>query len=385
MRLFTGGFFGPRFEAIHNLNISAMLRATSRRCFLFFILVALAFYGKQSEAWDWEDFLGSNDNIAAFKTTTLGTSEIRQMRVRDIKRRLTRTHGYSADEVGRMLDKEELMQALAFEEHKEREKELVHVKRYVLVKAIILTLIAIVVVLFWPLWVQMYEVASVNIVVYTDKKAYEARRCWELRSWEAMVGVILMGLTDGLRVWLSVSVLLSWFFSSKFFFPTPNLSIRPAQFMGESVSRGPFAKYGLNVAPMIFTWGFGFVEGQLEKFTGRALARAHQKQAKAARESETPEERATRKAARKAAKKAEREEAERRNLEAELIEKQRRKEAAAAASQKLFSSELEDEQHRKQEKELHRSLFPHLKADDDGDGVEEESGLEGTHVMEEID
>ena len=357
-----------------------------RRYFWFFLLLGVvALYGQESAAWEWEDFLGSNDNIPAFQTHTLGTSDIRQMRVRDIKRRLTRTHGYSADEVGRMLDKEELIQTLAFEEHKEREKELVDVKRYVVVKALLLTLVAIVVVMFWPLWVQIYEVASVNLVVYTDKKTYEARRCWELQSWEGMVGVILMGLMDGLHVWLSVSVLLSWFFSSKYFFPTPNLSFRPAQFMGETVSRGPLAKYGLNVAPMVFTWTFRFVGGQLERFTGRALANAHQKQTKAARGGETPEERAVRKAARKAAKKADREEAERRRVEAERSEKQRRKEAAAAASQALFSLGSEEEELQKHERELHKSLFPHLNTDDDGDAVTEEHILEHDNVMAEID
>lgn len=342
------------------------------------ILAVFAFSLEPSNAWDWEDYLGSNDDIAAFQTHTLGMTEIRDMRVRDIKRRLTRTHGYSANELGRMLDKEELIQTLSFEEHKEREKELERVKRYVVIKGIILTLIAIVLVLFWPLWVQIYEVASVNFVVYVDKKEYEAKRCLELRSWEGILGVLLMGLLDGLQVWLSVSVILSWFMSSAYFFPTPNLSIRPSHFMGESASRGALAKYGLNISPMVFTWSFRFLQGQLEKFTGRALSRAHQKQKKEARDWESPEERATRKAARKAAKEAVREEAERRNLEAEMEEKKRRKEAAAKASLALFSPMAEEEyQRRRQENELHRSLFPHLATGNDMSDVQAQQEDDG--------
>lgn len=70
-------------------------------------------------------------------------------------------------------------------------------------------------------------------------------------------------------------------------------------------------------------------------------------------------------------------------MEAERSEKQRRKEAAAAASQALFS--LGSEELQKHERELHKSLFPHLNTDDDGDAVTEEHIPEDVNVMEEID
>jgi hypothetical protein len=354
---------------------------------VFFVIQALfAILVEPAAAWDWEEYLGSNDNIVAFQTHTLGMAEIRDMRVRDIKRRLTRIHGYSADEVGRMLDKEELIQALSFEEHKEREKELQRVKRYVIVKGLMVTLIAIVAVMFWPLWVQMYEVASVNLVVYTDKKKYEATRCLELQSWEGMIGVVLMGIVDGLQVWLSMSILLSWFISSAYFFPTPNLSFRPATFMGENVSQGPLAKYGLNLGPMVLTAAFRFLQGQLETFTGRALSRALQKQKKAARDRESPQEMADRKAARKAARKAVREDAERRNLEAEMDEKRRRKEAAAKATLALFSpTSLEEQTQRKQEDELHKVFVPILTLNSDVSEEQAEQQAESTHTTENVE
>lgn len=354
-----------------------------RRFCLYYAVILTLLSARPTNAWDWEGYLGSNDDIEAFQTQTLGLTEIREMRVRDIKRRLTRTHGYSADEVGRMIDKEELIRALSFEEHKEREKELERVKRYVIVKGILVTLIAIAVVLFWPLWVQMYEVASVNLAVYKDKKSYEAKRCFELGSFEGMVGVLSMFLVDMLRIWLSVSILLSWVMSSKYFFPTPNLSVRPAQFMGEKVASGPLSKYGLNVGPMVLSYGFQFLQNQLEKFTGRALSRAYQKQKKASRDWESPEERAVRKAARKAAKKAAREEAEKQRSEAEQLERNRRKEVAAKASAALFSPTSEEEQkRRREEKELHEALFPHLK-DEVGDA--QDKGEAPEIQMQELD
>lgn len=337
-------------------------------------------------AWEWEDYLGSNNDIAAFQTQTLSMDEIREMRVRDIKRRLARTHGYSADELGRMIDKKDLIQALSFEEHKEREKELEKVKRYVIVRGIILALVAVVVMLGWPLWVQLYEVASVNLVVYVDKKKYEASRCIELGSMQGMLGVLLMGVVDTLQIWLSLSVLLSWFMSSQYFFPTPNLSVRPAQFMGEKVAKGPLSKYGLNVGPMALTWGFRFLQGRLEAYTGRALSRAYQSKKKEAREWESPEERAARKAARKAAKQAAREEAERQRIDAEAAEAKRRKEAAEKATAALFSPMSDEARRQQQEHEkVTAALFPHMQPVEDTNEPNDPSQRDFEEEMEIID
>lgn len=300
------------------------------------IVLATSVFVQPCQAWEWTDYLGGNEDLAAFQTQTLSMDEIREMRVRDIKRRLARTHGFSADELGRMLDKKELIAALSFEEHKDREKELEKVKRYVVVRGIIIALLAVVVVLGWPIWVHVYETASVNFVVYTDRKRHEASRCIELGSFQGMVGVFFMAVVDTLQLWLSLSVMLSWFTSSKYFFPTPNLPFRPAQFMGEKVAKGPMAKYGMNVGPMALTWAFRFAQGQLEVFTGRALSRAYSKQKKEAREWESPEDRAARKAARKAAKRAAKEEMAEKKREAEAEEAKRRKEAADKATEALF-------------------------------------------------
>ena len=128
------------------------------------------------------------------------------MRVRDIKWRLARSHGYSAEELGRILDKNELIEALSFEEHKEREKERAEVKRALVFRGIVVAIAAVVIVVGWPLWQQLFDVASVNLVVYTDRKKYEASRCLELRSGEAMIGVILMAILDIIQLWLRVSV-----------------------------------------------------------------------------------------------------------------------------------------------------------------------------------
>ena len=362
-------------------------RTTGRLFKKFLFLLVLALSVQCCIGWEWEDYLGSSNDISAFQTQTLSMDEIREMRVRDIKRRLARTHGYSADELGRMLDKKELIQALDFEEHKDREKELEKVKRYVIVRGIIMALVAVVVVLGWPLWVQIYEVASVNLVVYSDKKMYEARRCMELGSLQGMVGVLLMGIVDTLQIWLSVSVLLSWFMSSEYFFPTPNLSVRPAEFMGEKVAKGPLSKYGINVGPMALTWGFRFLQGRLEAYTGRALSRAYQNKKKEAREWESPEDRAARKAARKAAKQAARDEAAKQKVEADLAEAQRRKEMAEKATAALFAPISEEARRQAEEhKRVAEAVFPHLRqptTDDAASNDENEIAFE--QEMETID
>ena len=59
--------------------------------------------------------------------------------------------------------------------------------------------------------------------------------------------MLLLFVIDALSLWLSVSVLLSWVTTSKYFFPVPSVPIRPAQLLtpkggdagalGESKSR----------------------------------------------------------------------------------------------------------------------------------------------------
>ena len=304
------------------------MRFSLRRLCLLLLLVFVS----SASAWEWTDFLG-NGNEISFATKTLSMQEVRGMRVRDIKRRLTREHGYSADELGRILDKKELIQALSFEEHKEKQKEQEKLKRFLVIRGILTAAIAVVIVGGWPLWSHLYEVVCVNLVVYTDRKRHEAGRCLELRSKMGFIGILLMAIMDVLQLWLSASVLLSWVTTSKYFFPMPNLSVRPAQFMGGQVASGPMAKYGFNVGPMVITWVFRFVASRIEAWTGRQLANAHRAQRKDAKQWESSEERAARKAARRAAKKEARVEAEKQVAAEEAA---RRRKASADATETLF-------------------------------------------------
>lgn len=253
-------------------------------------------------------------------------SQVSEMRVRDIKRRLARTHGYGADELGRMLDKKELIHALAFEEHKIRQVETAEFQRQVIIQAIVVTVAAGALVVFWPLIKHVWEVAHVNFVVYTDRKKLEARRCWELQSFYGCLGVCCMFVVDFLQIWLTGSVILSWIMTSKWFFPVPSLPIRPAAMMGGQVSTGPLARYGINVGPMLITWVLRFLQGRLEIWTGRALSNSRKAQTKQTkkqrREHETPEEREARRAARRARRAAREEEQQRRKEQEESMQRQ---------------------------------------------------------------
>jgi hypothetical protein len=237
--------------------------------------------------------------------TTFTMSEISLMRVRDIKWYLARRHGYGADEISRMLDKKELIESLAFEEEKIRLTQEAKWKRQVLMKGLLWSLVAVTVVIFWPLLCHGYDVVSVNILVYTDRKRYEAQVCRELQSISGVIGFTLMFVLDLLQLWLTVSVTLSWFVRrSKYFFPTPSLSVRPGQFMGEGVARSQLGSYGVNIGPMVITWAMRFVHGKLEAWTGRALVSAQREQRRRARQAakaQTPEERAARKEAKRRA------------------------------------------------------------------------------------
>eukprot|EP00339_Tiarina_fusa_P010627 CAMPEP_0117079372 /NCGR_PEP_ID=MMETSP0472-20121206/56003_1 /TAXON_ID=693140 ORGANISM="Tiarina fusus, Strain LIS" /NCGR_SAMPLE_ID=MMETSP0472 /ASSEMBLY_ACC=CAM_ASM_000603 /LENGTH=253 /DNA_ID=CAMNT_0004806577 /DNA_START=35 /DNA_END=792 /DNA_ORIENTATION=- len=224
-----------------------------RRFTTTLLIILLSYFVATTSAWEWTDILvggGGGGGGGSFQSsTTLSMDQVRDMRVRDIKRRLSRSHGYSADELGRILDKAELIQALSFEEHKERQKQKEQFQRALIIRGIVGTIVAVVVVVGWPVWTHLYEVASVNLVVYIDKRKYEASRCVELKSMQGMLGVLLMAILDAMSLWLTVSVMMSWFTTSKYFFPMPNLPIRPAAMMGGEVAKGPLAGYGLNVGP----------------------------------------------------------------------------------------------------------------------------------------
>ena len=174
------------------------------------LLIALLFLSS-GHAWEWSDFVsgGAIEMEAAAKdvTNTLTFDEVSAMKVRDIKWRLARTHGFSADEIGRMIDKKDLIEALAFEEEKIRIKNVEKLQRTLLQRGVMWGIGAIAIIIFWPLIQQGKEVAQVNIEVYYDRKTHEARRCWELKSTAAMIGVAIMFALDLLQLWLSASVL----------------------------------------------------------------------------------------------------------------------------------------------------------------------------------
>lgn len=290
------------YYSYYIVTMKAVKLSTITRLILGILLV---FAVSNAKAWDWTDYLSEPTNFA---TKTLTMDEVADLRVRDIKRRLTRRHGYGADEVAKILDKKELIQILSFEEHKLRQKELEGVKRNLFWKGIFTAVLVGLLTLFWPLLRHLFEVAHVNFVVYTDRKWYEAKRCWDYKSVLGCIGVMLMGTIDVLQLWMTVSILLGWVMTSKYFFPMPSLPIRPAAMMGGPVSKGPLAGYGLNIAPMAIGWVFRFGHGKIEAWVGRVLSRAHQRQRKEEkrkqRENETPEERSARKAAKRAAKAA---------------------------------------------------------------------------------
>ncbi|GKY98538.1 hypothetical protein MPSEU_000810800 [Mayamaea pseudoterrestris] len=270
-----------------------------RIAYLLFVLFVTTANGWQWSRWIQAPIDYINPRLAASSTAmpdTLTLEEIQLMRVRDIRRALTRNHGYSADEVARMIDKVDLIQALANEEKKRQQRA--HGKRFrsQVIKALVTAIIGVLVIFCWPLLVQGCEILYINIVVWTDRKRYEVSRCRDLKSILAMVGVILMLVLDLLQFWLTASIALSWIIRrSKYFFPTPQLNVQPGQMLGKEVAGSAIGSMSINIAPMAITWLMRFVHARLEAWTGRAMARALQAQRKAAREKESAEERAARK------------------------------------------------------------------------------------------
>lgn len=97
--------------------------------------------------------------------------EISAMRARDIKRRLARSHGYDPDELYRMIDKKDLINALSFEEHKARRRGADRRRWRRFRTAAICTCAAVTAVVFWPLVRHALEVGRINFDVYAGECA----------------------------------------------------------------------------------------------------------------------------------------------------------------------------------------------------------------------
>lgn len=169
--------------------------------FQFAIIAILLACCQPSSAWEWSDWtiLDFSTTASSNSSPPLTLSQVSELRVREIKRRLAIRHGYSPEELARMLDKKELIQALAFAEEQSRRDNEEASRRAFLMQSIVGTFVSIVAVCLWPLIAQAWEVAMVNFVVYKDRKIHEANRCLELQSPAAIFGVILMGIIDLLQ------------------------------------------------------------------------------------------------------------------------------------------------------------------------------------------
>ena len=119
--------------------------------------------------------------------------------------------------------------------------------------------------------------------------------------------MFLLFIIDILTFWLSTSVLLSWVMTSKYFFPTPNIPIRPVEMLTpKGHDAGAFGKYGINVGPMVISWLFRFLSGRVEGMIGKAMSDALQQQRRREKDEmkqRRREERAREKEAKRAAKK----------------------------------------------------------------------------------
>jgi hypothetical protein len=282
-----------------------------------------------------DDIDNYNDDTQSTKKKTplLDIVSISAMRPREIKRRLARYHGYDPDELSRMIDKKDLINALSFEEHKARQHKLDKRKWRQFRNTVIYTLLAITAVIFWPLLKHAIDVGYVNLVVYSDRRKYEMKRCRDYHTSLGYFGIFLLFIIDILALWLSTSVLLSWVMSSKYFFPVPNLSIRPVQLLTPTGGNaGALGNFGINVGPMLISWLLRFCSSQVEAMIGKACQNALKKQKQ--------KERADAKEARRLWRAAEKEEAKR----ARRAKEKRREERRMGLGVNEFSSSEEEEE-----------------------------------------
>jgi hypothetical protein len=141
---------------------------------------------------------------------------------------------------------------------------------------------------------------------FPDKRKHEISRCRDFQSVKGYFGMSLLFIIDLLSFWLTASILLSWFMRSSWFFPTPNIPIRPAQLLTpQGGDAGALGKYGINVGPMLISWLLRYVNRHAENFVGGAMSAAREGQRRAEKDALKKlrkEERAREKEAKREAK-----------------------------------------------------------------------------------
>lgn len=151
------------------------------------------------------------------------------------------------------------------------------------------------------------DASLLNLLASLDRRRHEISRCRDFNSYKGYFGIFLLFIIDMLTFWLSTSVLLSWVMTSKYFFPIPNIPIRPVELLTpKGHDSGAFGKYGINVGPMVISWLFRFLSGRVEGMIGKAMSEALQKQRRKEKDEmkqRRREERAKEKESKRAAKK----------------------------------------------------------------------------------
>ena len=126
--------------------------------------------------------------------------------------------------------------------------------------------------------------------------------------------------------------------TSKYFFPIPQLPIRPVELLTpKGHNAGALGKYGFNIGPMITSWLFRFLNGQVEAMIGRSMAQAFQNQRKKEIKQRRKEERAKEKDERREARRVAKEREEEEKLRRKEME-QSQKDAVDAGAQEGESS-----------------------------------------------
>ena len=281
---------------------------------IIFLLFTLFLVSQRIEAQKFNHFQSDEydveESISIHKTSLYKElySEYLELRTREIKRRLALDHGYDSREISAMIHKPELVHALCREVYKaeKRKRSDLNRKRFMHIAATIV--IASVIYFLSPVWMQGYDIFTVNFVVYTDRKRHEASRCMEIGSVLGFIGFLLLCILELLSFWLSASVFFSWFMTrNKYFFPTPHIPIRPGAFLnsatgGNPGSRQGIAGYAINCGPMVISWVLSFLNGRVQAWMGSCLSKAQRKQKQAKKEAK--KQRAAKKAARKAKREA---------------------------------------------------------------------------------
>ncbi|GMH79851.1 hypothetical protein TrST_g10323 [Triparma strigata] len=215
------------------------------------------------------------------------------LRVRDLKRRLQLTHGYTVAQLDRLQFKSDLIDAIIKEETNPAAKN-AKIAAAERVKnffpglgdeyfSLIVTAVVVVVLVVMDFTLEGGGPISAFIILPFQAYVAERKQIYKRVSKASFLALLLLGVLvalDLLSTWIRATVVVGWVLPRSiyyriypFLFPMPNLRISTSMLMPAGGGGGGGGGYGINIFPIISGKIIGWIESRVKEGIAMAVER----------------------------------------------------------------------------------------------------------------